>query len=151
KLYVTSTNGKLVPLDAVAKVNMGVGAILINHLGQLPSATISFNLKPGISLGEAVSHVDAIADKTLPATVTKTFQGSAQAFQSSFKDMWILLALAIIVIYIILGILYESFIHPITILAGLPSAVLGALLTLMLFHIDLNIYSFLGLILLIGI
>jgi HAE1 family hydrophobic/amphiphilic exporter-1 len=124
---------------------------LINHLGQMPAATISFNLKPGAALGAAVDEVQKIAAQTLPDSVTYKFQGSAQAFQSSTSDLWFLLLVAIFVIYIVLGILYESFVHPLTILTGLPPAGLGALITLILFHGELNIYSFLGLILLIGI
>lgn len=151
KLYISSKNGKLVPLSAVAKVESKVGPLLVNHLGQLTSATVSFNLKPGVALGDVVEKIDGIAKSILPSNVVYSFQGSAQAFQSSFQNLWLLLAISIIVIYIILGILYESFIHPVTILAGLPSAGFGALLTLMIFRIDLNLYSFLGLILLIGI
>jgi HAE1 family hydrophobic/amphiphilic exporter-1 len=126
--------------------------VTVNHFGQLPSVTISFNLAPGVPLGTAVDAVHkTLAEMHLPATLTANFQGSAQVFQSSIKGMGILLLMSIIVIYIILGILYESFIHPITILSGLPSAGLGALLTLMLFGLDLNIYAFVGLIMLVGI
>jgi HAE1 family hydrophobic/amphiphilic exporter-1 len=124
----------------------------ISHVGQLPSVTISFNLVPGVSLGTAVEEVEKLqADLHLPATISHSFQGSAQVFQSSQQGLLVLLIMAILVIYIILGILYESFIHPITILSGLPSAGLGALVTLMLFHLDLNIYGFVGLIMLVGI
>ncbi len=122
----------------------------INHSGQLPSVTISFNLKPGASLGDAVDQIQQAAERLLPATVTTTFQGAAQAFQQA-GNLWLLLIVAILVIYIVLGILYESYIHPITILSGLPSAGFGALVTLMLFRVELNIYSFVGLIMLIGI
>jgi len=143
QLYVRSTTGKLVPLQAVAKMTRGVGPLTVNHWGQLPSVTISFNLAPGVSLGTAVNDVDKmLADIHLPATLVSGFQGAAQVFQSSLRGLGILLLMSILVIYIILGILYESFIHPITILSGLPSAGFGALLTLMLFHIDLNIYAF---------
>jgi HAE1 family hydrophobic/amphiphilic exporter-1 len=150
-LYVRSSAGKLVPLDTIASFKRDVTPLLINHLGQLPSTTISFNLAPGASLGEAMDSIDTVVKQELPPNITTTYQGSAQAFQSSLVGLGALLILAIIVIYIVLGILYESFIHPLTILAGLPSAGLGALATLMIFHVDLNIYAFLGLIMLIGI
>jgi hydrophobic/amphiphilic exporter-1 (mainly G- bacteria), HAE1 family len=120
-------------------------------LGQLPAVTISFNLPPGVSLGDATRYVDQQADKILPPDVTRSFQGTAQAFRDSFAGMGLLLVAAILVIYIILGILYESFVHPITILSGLPSAGVGALLTLLIFHKELNLYSFVGIIMLIGI
>jgi HAE1 family hydrophobic/amphiphilic exporter-1 len=150
-LYVRSNTGKLVPLDTVAKLVPSVGPLTVNHLGQLPAATISFNLKPGTALGDATRLVEQAALRTLPGDIQGTFQGTAQAFQSSFKGMGLLLLAAILVIYIILGILYESFIHPLTILSGLPSAGVGALLTLILFHQELNLYSFVGIIMLIGI
>jgi len=150
-LYVMSTSGTPIPLDAVADINMGVGPLLINHLAQFPSVTISFNLKEGASLGDAVNTIKALAADTLPPSISTSFQGTAQAFQDSLSNMWALLAFAVLVIYIVLGILYESFIHPLTILSGLPSAGLGALIILMIFHVDLNIYGFLGLIMLIGI
>jgi HAE1 family hydrophobic/amphiphilic exporter-1 len=123
----------------------------VNHLGQLPSVTISFNLKPGLALGDAVAAVGKAAQATLPATITTSFQGTAQAFQASLEGLGILLLMAILVIYIVLGILYESSIHPLTILSGLPSAGLGALLALMLFRMDLNLYGFVGVIMLVGI
>ena len=151
---VTDTNGtpKLIPLSAVAKLTRTVGPTSISHVGQLPSVTITFNLAPGTSLGTAVGQLQKIeADMHLPATITGSFQGAAAVFQSSFRGMIALLIVAIIVIYIVLGILYESFIHPLTILSGLPSAGFGALLTLMIFGLDLNIYGFVGLIMLIGI
>ncbi|MDA8168838.1 MAG: efflux RND transporter permease subunit [Nitrospiraceae bacterium] len=150
-LYVHSSPGKLVPLSAVASLTRGVGPLTINHLGQIPAVTISFNLKPGVSLGSAVDSVKKIAQTILPQTVTTSFQGTAQAFESSINGLGILLIVAILVIYIVLGILYESFIHPLTILSGLPAAGFGALLTLMLFRMDLNIYAFVGVIMLIGI
>ncbi|HZT30707.1 MAG TPA: multidrug efflux RND transporter permease subunit [Bryobacteraceae bacterium] len=150
-LYVRSSAGRLVPLSAVARLSPGVGPLTVPHLGQLPSVTISFNLKPGASLGEAVDQVEELARNTLPDTISTSFQGVAQAFQSSLKGMGFLLVTAILVIYMVLGILYESFIHPITILSGLPSAGFGALVTLLLFRTDLNIYSFVGIIMLIGI
>jgi HAE1 family hydrophobic/amphiphilic exporter-1 len=150
-LYVRSNTGKLVPLDTVAKLGSSVGPLTVNHLGQLPAATISFNLKPGAALGDATKLVEQAALRTLPADIQGTFQGTAQAFQSSLTGMGLLLLAAILVIYIILGILYESFVHPLTILSGLPSAGVGALLTLILFHQELNLYSFVGVIMLIGI
>jgi HAE1 family hydrophobic/amphiphilic exporter-1 len=150
-LYVRSSSGKLVPLHTVAGLRTGTGPLTISHLGQLPSVTISFNLQPGVSLGTAVDRVEEVARDVLPATVSTSFQGMAAAFQSSLKGMGVLLVLAILVIYLVLGILYESFIHPLTILSGLPSAGLGALLTLFLFGDELNLYSFVGIIMLIGI
>jgi len=150
-LYVRSSAGKMIPLDTVAKLVPSVGPLIVNHLGQLPAATISFNLKPGAALGDATKLVEQAADRVLPGDIQRTFQGTAQAFQSSFTGMGLLLLGAILVIYIILGILYESFIHPLTILSGLPSAGVGALLTLKLFHQELNLYSFVGIIMLIGI
>jgi hydrophobic/amphiphilic exporter-1 (mainly G- bacteria), HAE1 family len=150
-LYVRANTGTLVPLDTVAKLVPSVGPLTVNHLGQLPAVTISFNLAPGVSLGEATKAVEQVADKMLPATVQRSFQGTAQAFQQSFSNLGLLLVAAILVIYIVLGILYESFIHPITILSGLPSAGVGALATLLIFHEELNLYSFVGIIMLIGI
>jgi hydrophobic/amphiphilic exporter-1 (mainly G- bacteria), HAE1 family len=152
QLYIRSSSGRLVPLNAVAKLTRGVGPTSITHVGQLPAVTISFNLAPGVSLGTAVERVQKLEDELkLPPTVTASFQGSAQVFQSSVKGLGVLLVMSVLVIYIILGILYESFIHPITILSGLPSAGFGALLTLMVFGLDLNIYGFVGLIMLVGI
>ncbi len=152
QLYIRSSHGSLVPLSAVAKLTKGIGPLTISHVGQLPSVTISFNLAPGVALGTAEEQVQRLqTELRLPATITASFQGSAQVFQSSIKGLGVLLIMSILVIYIILGILYESFIHPITILSGLPSAGFGALLTLLLFHIDLNIYAFVGLIMLVGI
>lgn len=150
-LYVRSSTGELVPLSTVARLEPSAGPLLVNHLGQLPAVTVSFNLKSGISLGDAVQEVEKVTKETLPDSVSYKFQGTAEVFQSSMQNIWLLLTIAIVVIYLVLGILYESFIHPLTILAGLPSAGLGALITLMIFHVDLNIYAFLGLIMLIGI
>ncbi|HXY54004.1 MAG TPA: efflux RND transporter permease subunit [Nitrospirota bacterium] len=150
-LYVRSSSGKLVPLNVVTKPSVGMGPLLVNHLGQLPAVTISFNLAPGVSLSEAVPIVDKAARATLPATISTSFQGTAQAFQSSKQGIIILLIIAILVIYIVLGILYESFIHPLTILSGLPAAGVGALMTLLLFGKELNIYGYVGVIMLIGI
>jgi HAE1 family hydrophobic/amphiphilic exporter-1 len=151
ELYIRSSNGSLVPLSAVASLHETLGPVAVNHTGQLPSVTLSFNLKPGISLGQAVNEVENLAREALPASITTSFQGAAQAFQSSLKNLGILLVITILVIYILLGILYESFIHPITILSGLPSAAVGALGCLMLFRMDLDLYGFVGLIMLIGI
>ena len=150
-LYFKNTNGKLIPLDTMADIHTETGPQTINHYGQLPAATISFNLKPKAALGEVVNQVQDVATSQLPETISTQFNGAAKAFQSSLGNLWVLLLIAIMVVYIVLGILYESYIHPITILSGLPSAGFGALLTLVLFHIDLSIYAFVGLIMLIGI
>ncbi|ABQ26550.1 efflux RND transporter permease subunit [Geotalea uraniireducens] len=150
-LYVRSTTGRLVPLNTVANLTKSLGPLTVNHLGQLPAVTISFNLKPDVALGDAMPLVEKLSHETLPPTISTSFQGTAQAFQASLKGLWFLLFMAILVIYIVLGILYESFIHPLTILSGLPAAGFGALVTLMLFHKDLNIYAFVGIIMLIGI
>ncbi len=150
-IYIKSSTGIMIPLLSVAKISQGVGPLLINHVGQFPSVTISFNLPKGVSLGEAVASIKADAKGVVPKSVSTNFQGMAQAFEDSSGNLWTLMAIAIIVIYIVLGILYESFIHPITILTGLPSAALGALVVLILFGRDLDIYGFLGLIMLIGI
>ena len=150
-LYIRATSGALVPLGTVAHITRSVGPLTVNHLGQLPAVTISFNLKPGVSLGEAVTAVEKIARDTLPHSINTSFQGTAQAFQASEQNLGTLLLMAILVIYIVLGILYESYIHPLTILSGLPSAGVGALVALMLFRMDLNIYGFVGIIMLIGI
>jgi hydrophobic/amphiphilic exporter-1 (mainly G- bacteria), HAE1 family len=152
RLYVRASTGKLVPLSAVSTLSRGVGPTAVSHVGQLPAVTISFNLAPGYSLGTAVEQVQKLqGDLHMPATITASFQGSAQVFQSSIKGLGLLLLMSILVIYLILGILYESFVHPLTILSGLPSAGFGALLTLMCFGMDLNIYAFVGLIMLVGI
>jgi HAE1 family hydrophobic/amphiphilic exporter-1 len=151
-LYLRSSSGKLVPMDSVATLSKNLGPLTINHTGQLPSVTLSFNLKPGVALGDAVDRIRTAVQKLrLPATVITNFQGTAQEFEASAKGMWFLLIMAILVIYIVLGILYESFIHPLTILSGLPSAGVGALLTLLLFDTSLSIYAFVGVIMLIGI
>ncbi len=150
-IYVRGTGGSLVPLNAVARMVRAVGPLSVNHLGQFPATTISFNLQPGVSLGQKTQEIQQLAQSLLPPSVKSSFQGSAQAFQSSTQGMGFLLIVAILVIYLVLGMLYESFIHPVTILSGLPPAGLGALLTLYLFHKDLDIYGFLGLIMLIGI
>jgi len=147
----TTTTGRLVPLSTVATFSRGIGPLLVNHLSQLPSATISFNLREGVSLSAATDQVQALAKQTLPGTITTSFQGTAQIFQSSLQNLTLLLLVAVLVIYLVLGILYESFIHPFTILSGLPSAGLGALLTLLVFGRELDVYAFVGLIMLIGI
>jgi HAE1 family hydrophobic/amphiphilic exporter-1 len=150
-LYISSSSGSLVPLNAVASITQSVGPLSVNHSGQLPAVTISFNTAPGVSLGEAVGRVQEIAAELLPATITTSFQGTAQAFQSSLSGLGLLLLLAVLVIYLVLGILYESFIHPLTILSALPFAGFGALVTLMIFRVELSIYAFVGVIMLVGL
>jgi hydrophobic/amphiphilic exporter-1 (mainly G- bacteria), HAE1 family len=150
-LYVRSDSGQLVPLNAVARLVEDAGPQSIPHSGQLPSVTLSFGLRPGTSLGDATDAIGEVAKANLPATITGVFQGTAKVFQDSMQNMSVLLIVAIAVVYIVLGVLYESYVHPITILSGLPSAGFGALLTLILFKVDLSIYSFVGLIMLIGI
>ena len=152
RLYVRSGKGALVPLGSVATITPGIGPLTVTHLGQLPAVTISFNTKPGVSLSDAVAQVARVQrELRVPATVSATFQGTAQAFQSSLQGQGMLLLITILVIYLVLGILYESFVHPLTILSGLPSAGVGALLTLILFRSELNIYGFVGMIMLVGI
>jgi HAE1 family hydrophobic/amphiphilic exporter-1 len=152
QIYLRSNTGALVPLSAVASVSRSVGPLTISHLGQVPAVTISFNLAPGVALSQAVEEIDAqVAQLGLPATISTSYQGNAQAFQDSLSGMGLLLAAAVFVIYLVLGILYESYIHPLTILSGLPPAVFGALLTLLLFKLDMNIYTMVGLVMLIGI
>jgi multidrug efflux pump subunit AcrB len=151
-LYVRSSTGALVPLSAVAKLDYAVGPLQITHLGQLTSVTLSFDVRAGMSLSQAIAEVQAAVHTLgVPQTVTGTFAGTAQAYQSSLQGMGVLLLLSIVVIYLVLGILYESFIHPLTILSGLPTAGLGALVTLMAFGIDLNMYAFVGIVMLVGI
>ena len=150
-LYVRSTSGKLIPLNTVASVTTGVGPLSVSHTGQLPSVNITFNLKPGHALGDAVNAIEQAAATTLPSTVTTKFQGTAQAFQESLQGLGLVLVMAIVVIYIVLGILYESFTQPLVILSGLPAAGFGALLTLMLFKTDLSLYAFVGIIMLVGL
>jgi HAE1 family hydrophobic/amphiphilic exporter-1 len=150
-IRIRTSAGQLVPLTTVAHISRSAGPQLVNHIGQFPSVTISFNLKPGVSLSEAVQAIKAVATKKLPPDITFSFEGSAKTFETSMKNVGWLLLVAILVIYIVLGMLYESFIHPLTILSGLPSAGLGAAIILLLFHKDLDLYGFLGLILLIGI
>jgi len=164
-LHIRSkTTGQLVPLSGIAKMSNSLGPLSVNHLGQLPAVTVSFNLKPGFSIGDAVNQINDLARTNLPSSITTTFQGNAQAFQSSLSGLGMLVLMSILVIYLVLGILYESFVHPITILSGLPSAGFGALLSLYLFHVaavkgwvsplldmNLDIYGFVGVIMLIGI
>jgi HAE1 family hydrophobic/amphiphilic exporter-1 len=150
-LYVRSAKGDLVPLSSLGSVTQGTGPLTVAHQGQLPAVSISFNLRPGVALGNAVAAVERVARQTLPATVQRDFQGTAQAFQSSVQGLGLLLLVAILVIYVVLGILYESFIHPLTILTALPFAGFGALVTLMIFRTELSIYAFVGIILLVGL
>ncbi|HUB79089.1 MAG TPA: efflux RND transporter permease subunit [Bryobacteraceae bacterium] len=152
RLYVRSSTGSLVPLDTMTKVTKQVRPSSISHFGQLPATTISFNLKPGFSLGQAADEVDStVRDLRMPAGIATKFQGTVKEFQNSFRNLTVLLIVALLVIYIVLGVLYESFIHPLTILSGLPSAVFGALLTLVLFHKQLDLYAFVGIIMLFGV
>jgi len=152
KVYLRSTAGALVPLDTLTRTHRQTGPLQINHFGQLPAVTIGFNLRPGFALGQSAQAVDeAVRDLRMPATINTSFQGTVKEFQSSFANLTVLLVVAILVIYIVLGILYESFIHPITILSGLPSAVFGALLTLVLFHKELDLFAFVGIIMLFGV
>jgi HAE1 family hydrophobic/amphiphilic exporter-1 len=150
-LYLRNREGKLIPLEAVAKIHETVGPLSVAHLGQMPAVTLSFNLAPGVSLSQATAEVEAIARAELPATISGIFQGTAAAFTSSLKGLGWMLIIAVLVIYLVLGILYEDFVHPITILSGLPSATFGALITLLIFQEELNIYGYVGLIMLIGI
>src|SRR5437763_11412272 len=150
-LYVRSNNGTLIPLESVARLKTAVGPLSISHYGQLPAVTISFNLKPGFALGDAVDQIKALAAANLPSTIAGSFQGAAQAFEDSLQGLGLILLMAIVVIYIVLGVLYESFTHPLTILSGLPSAGFGALLTLYLFKTELSLYAFVGIIMLVGL
>jgi HAE1 family hydrophobic/amphiphilic exporter-1 len=147
----TQQIAQMVPLSTIATVTRTVGPLSVNHLGQLPAVTISFNLRPDVPIGNIVNQINQLAHSALPATITGSFQGTAQVFQSSLSGLGILLLVAIFVIYLVLGVLYESFIHPITILSGLPSAAFGALVTLLIFGVQLDLYSFVGIIMLIGI
>jgi HAE1 family hydrophobic/amphiphilic exporter-1 len=150
-LHITGRQGVSVPLGSLAQVTPSTGPLTVNHTGQLPSVTLSFNLQPGTSIGTAVDRVDAAARQVLPSTISTNFAGTAQAFQDAQQGLLVLLILAILVIYLVLGILYESFIHPLTILSGLPFAGFGALLALVIFQLDLSIYAFVGIIMLVGI
>jgi HAE1 family hydrophobic/amphiphilic exporter-1 len=150
-LYINSSNGQAVPLKTLATIKQGVAPLMVNHAGRMNAATISYNLAPGMALGTANEKITKLIKTVIPDSITTSFQGASQVFQSSLPNLLLLLLIAILVIYLILGILYEDFIHPITILSGLPSAGFGALLTLMLFHVELNVYSFIGIMLLVGI
>jgi hydrophobic/amphiphilic exporter-1 (mainly G- bacteria), HAE1 family len=150
-VHVRSASGALVPLESIANLGRGVGPLSVNHAGQLPAVTISFNLRPGASIGTAQAAIERAAAETLPGTVATRWQGNAQAFSESMEGLGFLLLLAVLVIYVVLGILYESFIHPITILSALPFAGFGALVTLLLFRVELSIYSFVGVIMLVGL
>jgi HAE1 family hydrophobic/amphiphilic exporter-1 len=150
-LYARSANGNLIPLNTVSTIRTDAGPLTVGHTGQLPSVTISFNLKPGFALGDAVTEIQAAAAATLPSTIGTMFQGTAQAFQDSLRGLGLILVMAIVIIYIVLGILYESFTHPLTILSGLPSAGFGALLTLLVFKTELSLYAFVGVIMLVGL
>ena len=150
-LYINSSTGVAVPLKTFAKLSQGVSPLMVNHNGRMNAATISFNLAPGVSLGNANEEIEKLIDQVIPASISTNFKGASQVFQSSLPSLGLLLAIAVLVIYLILGVLYEDFIHPITILSGLPSAGFGALLTLIIFHVELNVYSFIGIILLVGI
>jgi HAE1 family hydrophobic/amphiphilic exporter-1 len=150
-LYVRSQSGQLVPLSDLVKINRAAGPLTVNHSGQLPSVTISFNLKPDIALSQAVDEIEGKIKSKMPSTITANFQGNAQAFQKSMKGMILLLIVTVLVIYIILGILYEDYLHPITILTALPFAGFGALLSLLIFKIELSLYAFVGIIMLVGI
>ncbi|HEX7794343.1 MAG TPA: efflux RND transporter permease subunit, partial [Vicinamibacterales bacterium] len=150
-IYVRAPSGPLVPLNTIASVTTGYGPLTLNHVGQLPSVTLSFNLRPGTALGDAVTTVQKVAAESLPSTISTSFQGTAQAFQDSLQGLSLILLMAIVVIYLVLGILYESFTHPLTILSGLPSAGFGALLALMIFKTDLSVYAFVGVIMLVGL
>ncbi|HNQ03660.1 MAG TPA: efflux RND transporter permease subunit [Thiobacillaceae bacterium] len=152
RLHVRAGGGQLVPLDTVARIQRRSQALTVNHLGQLPAVTLSFNLRPGVSLGEAVSRIRAVERRLrMPVSLNTGMQGTAQAFEESQKGLGLLLLVAVLVVYLVLGILYESFIHPLTILSGLPAAGVGALATLMLFKVDLSLYAFVGVIMLVGI
>ncbi len=150
-LYIRSKTGDLVPLASLARLTPSMGPLTVGHSGQMPAVTLSFNLQPGVALGDAVNRVQKVADQILPASVTTQFAGTAQAFQAAQQGLLMLLILSILVIYIVLGVLYESFIHPLTILSGLPFAGFGALLTLFIFRMELSIYAFVGIIMLIGL
>jgi len=150
-LSVRANDGRLVPIGSVAKLSTGVGPLTVNHSGQMPSVTLSFDTKPGAGLSEAVSQIQNAARNTLSDDVTTNFAGTAQAFQASQQGLTLLLVIAVLVIYLVLGVLYESFIHPLTILSGLPFAGFGALLTLLIFRAELSVYAFVGVILLVGL
>ena len=150
-ISIRGSNDQLIPLTALAHVREDIGPLTVNHSGQLPAVTLSFNVAPGVSIGDAVTEINRLAAGILPPTITGAAAGTAQAFQDAQQGLTILLILAIVVIYIVLGILYESFIHPLTIFSGLPFAGFGALLALLIFHMELSVYAFVGIIMLIGL
>ncbi|MBP8980513.1 MAG: efflux RND transporter permease subunit [Syntrophobacterales bacterium] len=150
-LFIKSRSGKLVPLNTIATVNKTLGPLSVNHQGQRPAATISFNLLPGHSIGPATEQIRKLAEKHLPASISGSFEGAAQAFETSFAKLGFLLLVTIIVIYMVLGVLYESYLHPITILSALPLAGFGALVALRIFGMELDLYAFVGVILLVGL
>jgi HAE1 family hydrophobic/amphiphilic exporter-1 len=150
-LFVQSSTGQMVPIQAVADIKMGVGPVSVSHYGQLLSVVLSFNLAPGLSIGDAVTHVKELAAETLPAGVTYSVAGNAQAFEEAFKTLPVLLLITVLVIYMVLAILYEHYGHPITILTALPFAGFGALLMLLIAGQELNVFSFVGIILLVGL
>jgi hydrophobic/amphiphilic exporter-1 (mainly G- bacteria), HAE1 family len=150
-LHISGRDGVSVPLGTLARVTPSTGPLTVNHSGQLPSVTLSFNLEPGTSLGDAVARVEAAARAVLPSSISTNFAGTAQAFRDAQQGLLVLLVLAVLVIYLVLGVLYESFVHPLTILSGLPFAGFGALLALLVTGLDLSIYAFVGIIMLIGI
>jgi HAE1 family hydrophobic/amphiphilic exporter-1 len=152
RIYLKTATGISVPLESVTKLVPGVGPLLVNHQGNQPAVTISFNLAPGFAIGQAVDAITAIErDARLPASITSGFQGSAAVFQDSLKGQGVLVLAAIFAAYVLLGVLYESFIHPITIISGLPSAGVGALLTLIAFKMDLSVIAMIGIVMLVGI
>jgi HAE1 family hydrophobic/amphiphilic exporter-1 len=150
-LTVRSNSGEQVPIGSVARLSSGLGALSVNHAGQVPAVTMSFDLKPGVGLSDGVAAVQAAARQTLTSDISTNFAGTAQAFQASQQGLALLLIIAVLVIYLVLGVLYESFIHPLTILSGLPFAGFGALLTLFPFRTELSVYAFVGIILLVGL
>jgi HAE1 family hydrophobic/amphiphilic exporter-1 len=150
-LHLRSSSGKLVPVEAVARLTRKAGPLTVNHAGQLPAVSLSFNLAQGRSIGDAVGVVERLSAEVLPSTVMTRFQGTAQAFQESLRGLGLLLLMAVLVIYVVLGILYESLVHPVTILTALPFAGFGALLTLWVFHAELSVYAFVGIIMLVGL
>jgi HAE1 family hydrophobic/amphiphilic exporter-1 len=150
-LFVKSNTGQLVPLSSLATLEKSSGPVAVNHSGQLPSVTLSFNLADGVSLGEGTAEVQRLAMENLPSSLTTGFSGTAQVFQATQAGLMVLVVLAVFVIYVVLGILYESFIHPLTILSGIPFAAFGALLALLVCHVELSVFAFVGIILLIGI
>jgi HAE1 family hydrophobic/amphiphilic exporter-1 len=151
QLYVRASSGRLIAVSSVATATLQAGPLTVSHTGQLPSVTIAFNLKPGVALGDATNAVQQVAAATLPSTVSTSFQGTAQAFQDSLQGLGVILIMAVVVIYIVLGVLYESFTHPLVILSGLPSAGFGALITLLIFKTEMSLYAMVGVIMLVGL